>query len=97
MSLKDFLRERRRHAALAILAEAGDYRYGEAVLGAALDELALPCDAQALRDELRWLADRNLVGLTFPDSGWQVKLRRRGADVAAGRLRIEGIRQPPPE
>ena len=97
MSLEQFLRERRRHAILAILSEAGDYRYGEGVLAAALDAVALPCDAGTLREELRWLADRDLVRLEYPDTGWQVKLGRRGADAASGLLRIEGIRLPPPE
>ena len=52
----------------------------------------------ALRAELRWLADRGLVKLDDGTGGdvYVAELTKRGVDVAKGLVIVEGIARPEP-
>lgn len=95
--LGEQIRASRRHAILAMLAQAGDYVYGETTLAGALRSVALRCSQEDLRKDLRWLADRGLLTIDYDDGPWQAKLLRRGKDVAEGLERVDGVAPPPPE
>ena len=97
MNVAAALREHRRHAVLAILAEAGAYEHNEHVIQSALTSAGLPVSRQALRDELRWLEDRGLLRVSHPSGTWQARLLARGLDVAKGAEQVEGVHPPLPE
>lgn len=48
-----------------------------------------------IRADLVWLDKRLLIGVTVNDGNIYARLTQRGADVAAGRSRAEGVDRPP--
>lgn len=78
-----------------VLLEAVDQAPGsalrETVLLRLLEGERLAIDADGLREDFRWLADRGLLTIEYHDGVQAVRISARGQDVAADRLRIEGI------
>lgn len=84
-----------RHRALAVLrillSEDCNGSSNDGVLGDALDALGLGCARSTLRACLDRLERSGLVTLTPLDGLVVARLTRDGAEVAEGRLRVEGV------
>ncbi len=48
-----------------------------------------------IRADLRWLNEQLLVELTTDTTDTHAKLLQRGDDAAEGRIRVEGVDEPP--
>lgn len=86
----------RRLVLLQALSTAPDYALRETVLGRLLAGERLALGRDALRAELAWLSDRGLLTVEYHDDVWAPRITARGADVAAGRLIVDGIERPRP-
>lgn len=99
MSAPAFQAFERRHQRLAILqllAEDAGYAHNDAVLQAGLAALGHAVSADALRGQLAWLAEQDLVTVREVGELQVARLTRRGADAAAGRAAVPGVARPGP-
>ena len=97
MSYEDLLIEDARLVLLRVMYEMPNRRANSSVLCSILDEKF--CHALELADvkrELRWLEEQQLVKIDDVSNGAVLvaKLTERGADVAAGRARVDGVKRP---
>ncbi len=92
----DFLSEDRRLVILRILTEMPSYRANSSVLHTVLQEWGHEPTRDQVKGELRWLEEQRLVQLDDVADGAVLlaKLTERGADVAAGRARVDGVKRP---
>lgn len=88
--------EDRRLVLLQALAESADYALRETVLVRLLAGERLAIGTDALRTELRWLADRGLIDIEYHDDVQAARITVRGLDVANGHTLVEGIARPRP-
>jgi len=97
MILSDIQRQDRRLRILRLLAQEGDYSTNEAVLGLALRQFGHGVSHDALRTDLAWLAEQDLLKLDTIGTDIQVAtITLRGEDVATGTARVPGIKHPRP-
>lgn len=92
----NYLSEDRRLVILRILAEMPTYRANSSVLHTVLQEWGHEPSRDQVKTELRWLEEQQLVTLEDVGAGAVLlaKLTERGADVAAGRARVDGVKRP---
>ncbi|HEJ2039549.1 TPA: ArsR family transcriptional regulator [Pseudomonas aeruginosa] len=92
----NYLSEDRRLVILRILAEMPTYRANSSVLHTVLQEWGHEPSRDQVKTELRWLEEQQLVALDDVGDGAVLlaKLTERGADVAAGRARVDGVKRP---
>ncbi|MDR7024378.1 VpaChn25_0724 family phage protein [Pseudomonas peli] len=92
----NYLSEDRRLVILRILAEMPTYRANSSVLHTVLNEWGHEPSRDQVKTELRWLEEQQLVALDDVGDGAVLlaKLTERGADVAAGRARVDGVKRP---
>lgn len=92
----DFLSQDRRLVILRILVEMPAYRANSSVLHTVLQEWGHEPTRDQVKTELRWLQEQQLVTLDEVGDGAVLlaKLTERGADVAAGRARVDGVKRP---
>ena len=84
-----------RHAILQIIEQAAGATNSR-VLGAELPSIGHTVSADRLRTELAWLSEQDAVMLEEVGAMHVVTLTERGADLAAGRATIPGVRRPAP-
>lgn len=96
MSLIDIQRADRRLLILRALAEEPDYSLSDIVLRGLLAEFGHDVPLDTVRADLDWLARAGLVTTGEAGSALVATVTTRGVDVAAGRVRIEGVRRPRP-
>lgn len=94
-SYRDSVTEDLRLAILQIIDEAGG-ETNSRILATELPHAGHRISADRLRTELAWLAEQDAVTLAESGSMHVVTLTERGADLAAGRATIPGIRRPAP-
>lgn len=94
MSYTDFLREDRRLVLLRILADLPAYRSNSSVLATAAHQLGHVASRDQIRADLHWLAEQGLLTAEDHEAVLVVTLSERGADVAAGRAIVPGVRRP---
>lgn len=93
----DFLVEDRRLVILRLLAEQQGYSLNDSVLHDALDRVGHAVPRSIVRDDMSWLSERDLVTFEIiAKRVWVATLTERGADVAAGRSYVEGVKRPGP-
>lgn len=93
----EHLAEDRRLVVLRLLEEQAGYTVGESVLQVMLERFGHLIDRATLRGDLHWLSDAACVEVEIVSGrAWIVRLTARGAEVAAGRLRVVGIKRPSP-
>lgn len=92
----DLVTEDRRLVLLQALAESPDYALRETVLVRLLAGERLAIGTDALRGELRWLADRGLIDIEFHDDVQAARITIRGVDVANGHTQVDDIARPRP-
>lgn len=84
-----------RIAILQAIDEAGG-ETNTRILGSELPGVGHRVSADRLRTEIAWLAEQGAMTLAEAGSMFVVTLTERGADLAAGRATIPGIRRPAP-
>ena len=92
---RDSVTEDLRLAVLQIIAEVGG-ETNSRILATELPTVGHCVSADRQRTELTWLAEQGAVTLAEVGSMHVVTLTERGADLAAGRATIPGIRRPAP-
>lgn len=93
----DLRREDRRLVLLRLLAESDDYSASIYLLHMAMPGMGHNCSEDALRADIAWLAEQGLLSASTISDLLIAKLTGRGADVAAGRARVPGVKRPRPE
>lgn len=97
MNFAKLLSEDRRLVILRFLAEAGgDYTLNTSVLQSALASVGHNCSRDQVETEAAWLAEQGLVEVERLGNVTVLRLTLRGADVAAGRASVPGIKRPAP-
>jgi hypothetical protein len=86
----------RRLVILRVLAEAPGYSVNSSILGEILSDWGHAVARDVLHADLAWLAEQGLVDADQVASVWTAQLTQRGADVAAGRAHVPGVRRPGP-
>ncbi|EMW9316170.1 ArsR family transcriptional regulator [Salmonella enterica] len=94
MKFVDFLREDWRLVILRILSEMPGYSSNSSVLYSALTQYGHNLSRDQVKTELRWLEEQALVRTETLESVLVVWLTGRGADVAAGRAVVPGVKRP---
>ncbi|ECI3885369.1 ArsR family transcriptional regulator [Salmonella enterica subsp. diarizonae] len=94
MKFVDFLREDWRLVILRILSEMPGYSSNSSVLYSALTQYGHNPSRDQVKTELRWLEEQSLVRVEALESVLVVWLTERGADVAAGRAVVPGVKRP---
>ncbi|WP_241364227.1 VpaChn25_0724 family phage protein, partial [Pseudomonas aeruginosa] len=72
------------------------YQANSSVLHAVLSQWGHDPSRDQVKGELRWLEEQQLVKIEDVSNGAVLvaKLTERGADVAAGRARVDGVKRP---
>ncbi|WP_339844327.1 ArsR family transcriptional regulator [uncultured Halopseudomonas sp.] len=91
-----YLAEDRRLVILRILAEMPTYRANSSILHAVLQEWGHEPSRDQVKTELYWLEEQQLLEIDDVGGGAVLlaKLTERGADAAAGRVRVPGVKRP---
>ena len=90
----DFVREHQRLVILRVLAEMPAYRSNSSVLAQALTTYGLDASRDQTKTLIHWLAEQGLVAVDDLDAVLIVTLTERGADAAAGRAQVPGVKRP---
>jgi hypothetical protein len=97
VSYSEFITEDRRLAVLRLLADQQDYALNDSVLHGALGRLGHGVARDLVRDDIAWLREHGLVSVEIvAERVWVARLTERGADCAAGRTRVPGVKRPGP-
>jgi Fe2+ or Zn2+ uptake regulation protein len=96
MSYANLITEDRRLVLLRLLAESEGYSANEYLLATALPGFGHNASHDRVRTDLDWLAEQDLVRVERPGEVYVATLTGRGADVAAGRARVAGVKRPLP-
>lgn len=96
MQYSHFLRADMRLVILRGLAELPSYRTNSSLLHTVLQHWGHEPSRDQVKTELRWLEEQGLVAIESISDGsvLLVTLTERGADVAAGRARVDGVKRP---
>jgi DNA-binding transcriptional ArsR family regulator len=97
MSYPAYLAEDRRLVILRFLAEAQGYSGNESLLTEACISFGHHATRDQVRGDLAWLEEQGLVALEQPGGIMVATIKRRGADVAAGRAQHPGVKRRGPE
>ena len=89
-----FLAEDRRLVVLRVLAELPAYRTNSFVLATLLSKWGHDPSADQVKTDLAWLQEQDLVTVETVESVHIATLTTRGADVAAGRAVVPGVKRP---
>ena len=81
---------------LRALAEDVGYSHNESVLQSILEQFGHVVSRDRVRNELAWLAEQGLIGIRDSAGYMVATLTGRGADVAAGRATVPGVKRPGP-
>ena len=89
-----FLAEDRRLVVLRVLAELPAYRTNSFLLQTLLAKWGHEPSADQVKGDLAWLQEQALVSVDVVESVHIATLTTRGADVAAGRAIVPGVKRP---
>lgn len=97
MSYADYHFEHVRLSVLRLLAEMPGYASNDSMLTDAVNGVGLGCTRDQMRTNLAWLEEQRLVTLLKPTPTLTVAtITERGAEIAAGRSIIAGVKRPSP-
>ena len=84
---------------LVILRSIADdgYSLNESILQDVLKAYGHSVSRDRVKTEIRWLEEQALVAVDDISGTLVAKLTRRGADVAEGTARVDGVKRPRPE
>jgi len=89
-----FLREDQRLVILRVLVDMPGYRTNSSVVTALVRQFGHDASRDQVKTELHWLAEQGLSTVEDMEDVLLVSLTERGADVAAGRATVPGVRRP---
>lgn len=89
-----FLAEDRRLVILRVLADMPAYRTNSFLLNTLLAQWGHEPSADQVKGDLAWLQEQALVSVEVVESVHIATLTARGADVAAGRAVVPGVKRP---
>ena len=89
-----FLAEDRRLVILRVLAELAAYRTNSFLLHTLLGKFGHEPSADQVKTDLTWLREQDLVAVDDVEGVYVATLTTRGADVAAGRAVVPGVKRP---
>lgn len=89
-----FLAEDRRLVILRVLSEMAGYRANSSVLYTLLSTWGHEPSRDQVKTDLRWLEEQQLLQIEEIGSVLLSTLTERGADVAAGRAIVPGVKRP---
>lgn len=89
-----FLAEDRRLVILRVLAELPGYRTNSFLLTRLLSQFGHESSADQVKGDLAWLQEQMLLTVEVVESVHIATLTTRGADVAAGRAVVPGVKRP---
>ena len=92
----DFLRQDQRLVMLRVLSELPQFRSNSSVIASLLGQFGHHPSRDQVKGDLTWLGEQGLVSIEDIGSVLVVTLSERGADVAAGRATVPGVRKPGP-
>ncbi len=91
----DVMREDQRLVILRLLHESNSYTLNSSVLTQAMAYLGHEVSRDAVKTQLAWLAEQELIFLDEPVAGILVaRLSERGQEVVVGRARVPGVKRP---
>jgi len=88
--------EHRRLTILRFLAEDPGYTVNSSMIADVLPEWGHSVSRDALHADLAWLDEQGLIDAHARSSVYVAQLTQRGADVAAGRASVPGVKRPGP-
>ena len=94
MTFAKFLAEDRRLVILRVLAEMPAYRTNSFLLQTLLAKWGHEPSSDQVKTELTWLQEQALVTVDDVEGVYVATLTARGADVAAGRAFVPGVKRP---
>ncbi|HRP19391.1 MAG TPA: ArsR family transcriptional regulator [Alicycliphilus sp.] len=89
-----FLAEDRRLVILRVLAELPAYRTNSFLLHTLLAKWGHEPSTDQVKGDLAWLREQQLVTVDDVEGVYIATLTTRGADVAAGRAMVPGVKRP---
>lgn len=89
-----FLAEDRRLVILLVLADMPAYRTNSFLLTTLLGKFGHEPSSDQVKGDLAWLQEQQLVTVEVVESVHIATLTTRGADVAAGRAVVPGVKRP---
>jgi len=89
-----FLTEDRRLVILRVLAEMPGYRTNSFLLHQLLAKWGHEPSTDQVKSELAWLQEQGLLSYEDVEGVYIATLNARGADVAAGRAVVPGVKRP---
>ncbi|MDA8449825.1 ArsR family transcriptional regulator [Acidovorax sp. GBBC 3332] len=90
----NYLAEDRRLVILRVLADMPAYRTNSFLLSTLLGRFGHAPSSDQVKDDLAWLQDLQLVSVEVVESVHIATLTTRGADAAAGRIVVPGVKRP---
>lgn len=94
--MRDAVIDRRRLRILQALYAAPSYLMDEVVLQNHCASLGLPVSVDDLREDLKFLRDRECLVLQTAGGVWLAELSRTGGDIVMGVKVVEGVGRPGP-
>ena len=94
--LDDTLRPAIRHHLLVAIGQSPSGRAHEYHLRDILDAAGYAVSQDLIHGELQWLQEQALLELQPIERAYIAEVTQRGADVAEGRARVDGVRAPRP-
>lgn len=85
-----------RLAILKFLHEDADYSINDSLLRDAIGHFGFSPSRDALRTQLRWLEEQQLLTIEEVGNLLVAKLTERGCDVATGAAKVDGVKRPGP-
>ncbi len=97
MSYKEHETKHLRLTILRTLHADTDYQINESLLRDAIALFGFAVSRDALRAQLRWLEELDLITVTDIEGFLIATLTERGADVATGTAQVDGVKRPGPK
>lgn len=94
MRYAEFIREDQRLVMLRVLNDLPAYTSNSSVLYSALAQYGHAISRDQIKAEIWWLRELGLVNVQELETVLVVTLTERGADVAAGRTHVPGVKKP---
>lgn len=96
MSFKNHVTEDRRLTILLLLQKSAGYEANEHLLRTALEDFGHAATQDQLRADLAWLSEQGLITIQDTAGILIAVITERGADAAAGRADVPGVKKPAP-
>ncbi len=94
MSYAEFLKEDQRLVILRVLYEMPSYSSNSSIIYGVLERFGHSISRDLVKTHMNWLAEQELIKLEIIGTVFVGYLTERGADVAAGKVIVPGVKRP---